>query len=138
MTIKSAQTLVQEAYSEVKTISPNDALNLVKENKCNLIDIRDIRELEKEGKVENSVHIPRGMLEFWIDPNSQYFKEGKLDLHKEMVLFCAAGASMFAAGWAAAWGTVCCGAAGDSTAGACWVLRGSGLSQKSIGKRAIL
>ena len=92
MAIKSAQQLVQEAYSEVKTINTDQALTLVKENKCNLIDIRDVRELEKEGRVENSVHIPRGMLEFWIDPNSQYFKEGKLDLDKEMVLFCAAGA----------------------------------------------
>ena len=92
MKIKSAQQLVQEAYTEVKTINTNQALTLVKENKCNLIDIRDVRELEKEGRVENSVHIPRGMLEFWIDPNSQYFKEGKLDLDKEMVLFCAAGA----------------------------------------------
>ena len=64
----------------------------LKKKKCNLIDIRDIRELEKEGKVESAVHIPRGMLEFWIDPSSQYFKEGKLDLEKEMVLFCAAGA----------------------------------------------
>ena len=92
MTIKSAQTLVAEAYSEVKTINTKEAFNLVTENKCNLIDIRDIRELEKEGKVENAIHIPRGMLEFWIDPSSQYFKEGKLDLEKEMVLFCAAGA----------------------------------------------
>ncbi len=92
MTIKSAQTLVQEALSEVKTINTNEALNLVKEKKCNLIDIRDVRELERDGKVEGAVHIPRGMLEFWIDPNSQYFKEGKLDLQKEMVLFCAAGA----------------------------------------------
>ena len=92
MAIKSAQTLVQEAYSEVKTINTDEAFNLAKDNKCNLIDIRDIRELEREGKVENAVHIPRGMLEFWIDPNSQYFKEGKLDLQKEMVLFCAAGA----------------------------------------------
>ena len=92
MAIKSAQQLVQEAYTEVKTINTDQALSLVKDNKCNLIDIRDIRELEKEGRVENSVHIPRGMLEFWIDPNSQYFKEGKLDLDKEMVLFCAAGA----------------------------------------------
>ena len=92
MAIKSAQQLVQEAQSEVKTINTDQALTLVKENKCNLIDIRDVRELEKEGRVENSVHIPRGMLEFWIDPNSQYFKEGKLDLNKEMVLFCAAGA----------------------------------------------
>ena len=91
MAIKSAQQLVQEAYTEVKTINTTEALTLVKDNKCNLIDIRDIRELEKEGRVENSVHIPRGMLEFWIDPNSQYFKEGKLDLDKEMVLFCAAG-----------------------------------------------
>ena len=91
MAIKSAQQLVQEAYSEIKTINTTEALTLVKENKCNLIDIRDVRELEKEGRVENSVHIPRGMLEFWIDPNSQYFKEGKLDLDKEMVLFCAAG-----------------------------------------------
>jgi len=92
MVIKSAQQLVQDAYTEVKTINTTETLNLVKQNKCNLIDIRDIRELEKEGKVENSIHIPRGMLEFWIDPNSQYFKEGKLDLQKEMVLFCAAGA----------------------------------------------
>ena len=92
MAIKSAQQLVQEAYTEVKTINTDQALSLVKENKCNLIDIRDVRELEKEGRVENSVHIPRGMLEFWIDPNSQYFKDiGKLDLDKEMVLFCAAG-----------------------------------------------
>jgi len=92
MAIKSAQQLVQEAYTEVKTINTDQALALVKDNKCNLIDIRDVRELEKEGRVENSVHIPRGMLEFWIDPSSQYFKEGKLDLNKEMVLFCAAGA----------------------------------------------
>ena len=91
MAIKSAQQLVQEAYTEVKTINTDQVLTLVKENKCNLIDIRDVRELEKEGRVENSVHIPRGMLEFWIDPNSQYFKEGKLDLNKEMVLFCAGG-----------------------------------------------
>ena len=92
MAIKSAEQLVQEAYTQIKTIDPKEAFSLVKENKCNLIDVRDIRELDKEGRIENSVHIPRGMLEFWIDPNSQYFKEGKLDLEKEMVLFCAAGA----------------------------------------------
>mgnify|MGYP001365658666 CR=1 FL=1 len=92
MGIKTAQALVAEANSEIKTIDVNQAFNLFKNNECNLIDIRDIRELEKEGRVENSVHIPRGMLEFWIDPNSQYFKEGKLNLEKEMVLFCAAGA----------------------------------------------
>ena len=91
MTIKSSQTLVEEALREIKTISTDEAHNLVEDDKCNLIDIRDIRELEKEGRVENSHHIPRGMLEFWLDPESIYFKEGKLDLKKEMVLFCAGG-----------------------------------------------
>ena len=91
MAIKSSQTLVQEALNEIKTISPEEALKLSNNNKCNLIDIRDIRELENDGRIENSRHIPRGMLEFWLDPESVYFKEGKLDMDKEMVLFCAGG-----------------------------------------------
>ena len=91
MNIKSSQTLVSEAVDQIKTISTDEAHKLVSENQCNLIDIRDIRELEKEGRVENSQHIPRGMLEFWLDPESVYFKQGKLDLNKEMVLFCAGG-----------------------------------------------
>ena len=91
MNIKSSQTLVSEALNEIKTISIDEAHKMVSENQCNLIDIRDIRELEKEGRVANSQHIPRGMLEFWLDPESIYFKEGKLDLNKEMVLFCAGG-----------------------------------------------
>ena len=57
MVIKSAEQLVQEAYTQIKTIDPKEAFSLVKENKCNLIDIRDIRELDKEGRIENSVHI---------------------------------------------------------------------------------
>ena len=91
MTIKSAQTLVQNALKEIKTINADEAYELFKSDKCNLIDIRDIRELEKEGRVENSHHIPRGMLEFWMDPQSAYFQEGKLDPNKEMILFCAGG-----------------------------------------------
>ena len=91
MNIKSPQTLISEASKEIKTISAEEALRLSKENKCNLIDIRDIRELQKEGQVDGANHIPRGMLEFWLDPESVYFKEGKLDLNKEMVLFCAGG-----------------------------------------------
>jgi len=91
MNIKSSQTLVAEALSEIKTISTEEAYKMSNEDKCNLIDIRDIRELEKEGRVENSNHIPRGMLEFWLDPESPYFKEGRLDMNKEMVLFCAGG-----------------------------------------------
>ncbi len=91
MTIKSSQTLVSEALKEVNTITPAEALKLSNENKCNLIDIREKGELDKMGRVENSNHIPRGMLEFWLDPNSPYFKDGKLDMNKEMVLFCAGG-----------------------------------------------
>ena len=91
MNIKSSKTLVSEALNEIKTISADEAFTMINDEKCNLIDIRDVRELEKEGRIENSNHIPRGMLEFWLDPESPYFKEGKLDMNKEMVLFCAGG-----------------------------------------------
>ena len=91
MAIKSSQTLVSEALKEIKTISTDEAHEMLSDNQCNLIDIRDIRELQKEGQVEGANHIPRGMLEFWLDPDSIYFKDGKLDLNKEMVLFCAGG-----------------------------------------------
>jgi len=91
MSIKSSQTLVAEALKKIKTISPDEAHKKFDDKKCNLIDIRDIRELEKQGRIEGANHIPRGMLEFWLDPESAYFKDGKLDLNKEMVLFCAGG-----------------------------------------------
>ncbi|MDA9663933.1 rhodanese-like domain-containing protein [Candidatus Pelagibacter sp.] len=91
MAIKSSQTLVSEALKEVKTITTDEALKLSNEGKCNLIDIREKGELDNTGRVENSNHIPRGMLEFWLDPESPYFKNGKLDMNKEMVLFCAGG-----------------------------------------------
>ena len=91
MDIKSSQMLVSQALKEVKTISTEVAHRLSLNNKCNLIDIREKGELDKMGRVENSNHIPRGMLEFWLDPNGPYFKEGKLDMNKEIVLFCAGG-----------------------------------------------
>ncbi len=91
MTIKSSQTLVAEALREIKTISTDEAFEKFSKNECNLIDIRDVRELEREGRIDDSNHVPRGMLEFWLDPESAYFKQGKLDLNKEMVLFCAGG-----------------------------------------------
>ena len=91
MTIKSSQTLVTEALSEVKTITADEALKLSNENKCTLIDIREKGELDKTGRIENSNHIQRGMLEFWLDPEGPYFKSGKIDMSKEMVLFCAGG-----------------------------------------------
>jgi rhodanese-related sulfurtransferase len=91
MAIKSSQTLVSEALNEIKTITPDEALQLSNEDKCTLIDIREKGELDKTGRVENSNHIPRGMLEFWLDPEGPYFKSGKIDMSKEMVLFCAGG-----------------------------------------------
>ena len=91
MAIKSSQTLVSEALSEIKTITAQEALKLSNDNKCTLIDIREKGELDKTGRVENSNHIPRGMLEFWLDPEGPYFKTGKIDMNKEMVLFCAGG-----------------------------------------------
>ena len=91
MNIKSSQSLVNHALQEVKTINHEQAYELFSEDQCNLIDIRDIRELERDGRVENSHHIPRGMLEFWMDTNSSYFQKGKIDQNKEMVLFCAGG-----------------------------------------------
>ena len=91
MTIKSSQTLVDQALKQIKTISSEEALALFNDNKCNLIDIREKGELDKTGRVENSNHIPRGMLEFWLDPNGQYFKSGKIDVSKDLVLFCAGG-----------------------------------------------
>ena len=91
MTIKSSQSLVAQALKEIKTISSEEALKLFNENKCNLIDIREKGELDQTGRVKSSNHIPRGMLEFWLDPEGPYFKNGKLDMNKEMVLFCAGG-----------------------------------------------
>ena len=91
MAIKSSQTLVSEALCEVKTITADEALKLSNEDKCTLIDIREKGELDKTGRIENSNHIPRGMLEFWLDPEGPYFKSGKIDMNKEMVLFCAGG-----------------------------------------------
>ena len=91
MSIKSPQTLVSEALNEVKTITPEEAMKLNSENKCNLIDIRDGVELEKLGSIENSFHIPRGLLEFSIHPESVYVQNNQMDLNKETVLFCAAG-----------------------------------------------
>ena len=91
MNVKSIQTLVSEAMQEIKTINVDEAFKMVEDKNCNLIDIRETRELEKTGTVENSVHISRGMMEIFLDPNSAFFQQGKLDQNKEMVLFCAGG-----------------------------------------------
>ena len=91
MSIKSSQTLVKEALSEITTISPSEALEKLNKNECNLIDIRDANELENLGTIENSINISRGLLEFAIHPESTFVQNNNLDLNKEIVLFCAAG-----------------------------------------------
>ncbi len=91
MNIKSPQTLVNDALSEITTISPSQALEMFNQNECNLIDIRDAVELHKSGRIESSFHISRGLLEFSIHPQSAFVQNNNLDLNKETVLFCAAG-----------------------------------------------
>ncbi len=91
MTIKSSQTLVEEAQKSIETLSSNEVKTLYDNKEITLIDVRDIRELWKEGTIENSKHIPRGMLEFWLDPESTYYQSNKIKEIKKMVLFCALG-----------------------------------------------
>ena len=91
MSIKSSQTLVEEAQKKIQTLSPNEVKKLIEKKEITLIDVRDIRELWKEGTIKNSIHIPRGMLEFWLDPQSSYFQEKKIGEMKNIVLFCALG-----------------------------------------------
>ena len=91
MKIKSSQILVEEAKKSIKIFNADEVKQLVEKNEISLIDIRDIRELWKEGTIENARHIPRGMLEFWLDPESSYYKANKIKDIKKMVLFCALG-----------------------------------------------
>ena len=89
--IKTIQNLVSEAMNEIKTIDADQAYQMVQDKKCNLIDIRESNELENTGRVEGASHIPRGMLEVYLDPNSPIFQNGQIDRNKEFVLFCAGG-----------------------------------------------
>ena len=91
MNIKTSQYLVDEARKKITTLQAKEAKDLHQKGEIKFIDIRDIRELWKEGTIENSKHIPRGMLEFWLDPESSYYKERKVGQIKKMVLFCALG-----------------------------------------------
>ena len=91
MNIKSSQKLVEEAQKSIETLSSNEVKKLSDNNEITLIDVRDIRELWKEGTIENSKHIPRGMLEFWLDPESTYYQSNKIKEIKKIVLFCALG-----------------------------------------------
>mgnify|MGYP001268481678 FL=1 len=91
MNIKSSQQLVKEAQKNIETLNSDEIKKLLENNEITLIDVRDIRELWKEGTIENSKHIPRGMLEFWLDPESTYYQNNKIQNIKKLVLFCALG-----------------------------------------------
>ena len=91
MNIKSSQSLVENALKSIETLSSSEVKKLAENNEITLIDVRDIREIWKEGTIENSKHIPRGMLEFWLDPKSTYYQANKMKNVKKMVLFCALG-----------------------------------------------
>ena len=91
MSVKTIQNLVSEVMSEIKTIDADEAYQMVQNKNCNLIDIRESNELENTGSVEGASHIPRGMLEVYLDPNSPVFQNGQIDQNKEFVLFCAGG-----------------------------------------------
>ena len=91
MNIKSSKELVDKANESIKVMSAEQVKKAYDKGDVTLIDVRDIRELWKEGTIKGAIHIPRGMLEFWMDPQSPYYQEKKIGDVKNIVLFCALG-----------------------------------------------
>ncbi len=87
---KGFRELLDEANAEIEAISPDEAANLLEDEETVFIDLRDQRELEREGRIPGAKHVPRGMLEFWIDPESPYHKPFFAS-GKSFVFFCAGG-----------------------------------------------
>jgi rhodanese-related sulfurtransferase len=87
---KGIKELLAEANAEIQTLTPAEALALKDDPNLTLVDLRDIRELERDGRVPGAFHAPRGMLEFWVDPESPYHKE-IFASGKRFVFFCAGG-----------------------------------------------
>lgn len=91
MTMKKGfQALLDEASAQIKTYSVEDAIAKLSDPDVLFVDVRDVRELEREGVIPGAFHAPRGMIEFWVDPDSPYFKP-VFGEKKEFVFFCAAG-----------------------------------------------
>ena len=87
---KTVKQLCAEAEKEIQTITPQEAIKLRDDPGVLLVDIRDIRELQRDGRVPGAFHAPRGMLEFWVDPESPYYKD-IFGTGKKFVFFCAGG-----------------------------------------------
>ncbi len=90
MAIKGVKELVAEANAQIECISDEEAMKIAGDDNVTIIDIRDIRELYREGKIPGAIHAPRGMLEFWFDPESPYHKP-EFATGNKMVLHCASG-----------------------------------------------
>ncbi len=88
MTIKPVKDMVTEAKSRITSLSVADARARAEAGQALLVDIRDPRELAREGRIPGAFHAPRGMLEFWIDPASPYHKPA-LATDRQLILFCA-------------------------------------------------
>ncbi len=87
---KGYKQLVEEANAVVETVSPAEAARRASEADAVLVDLRDPRELEREGRIPDAFHAPRGMLEFWIDPESPYHKD-VFASGRHLVFFCGGG-----------------------------------------------
>jgi rhodanese-related sulfurtransferase len=87
---KTARSMVEDAMNAIRTYSVDEALDLHGREDVQFVDIRDVRELEREGIIPGAFHAPRGMLEFWVDPESEYHKP-LFAQDKRYVLFCAMG-----------------------------------------------
>lgn len=87
---KGYKALVDEANAQIEAVTPEEAARLAKDEGVLLVDIRDVRELQREGKIPGAIHAPRGMLEFWVDPESPYHKE-VFSSGKTFIFFCAGG-----------------------------------------------
>ena len=90
MITKGIKQLCAEAENEIETLSVAQVMNVMGQSDTTLVDIRDIRELWREGAIPGAIHAPRGMLEFWIDPNSPYHKE-QFATGQKFSFFCAGG-----------------------------------------------
>jgi len=86
---RGIKVMVEEAMSQIETVPIGEAAKLIDDENVTIVDIRDVRELDREGMVPGAVHAPRGMLEFWVDPDSPYHRE-VFASGKKLVFYCAA------------------------------------------------
>jgi rhodanese-related sulfurtransferase len=85
---KGVKQLVAEANAEIETVGLDEAKKLLEDDSVQFVDIRDVRELERDGMIPGAFHAPRGMIEFWVDPDSPYYKD-VFGSGKKFVLYCA-------------------------------------------------